>query len=384
MATQGFTSPRLAVPREDRLSAYPVFRALVGLSVFLLGCGGDSGGVIEPGTTEPEPFRPCSAALLCEGRISLGSGAFLPVYSTHSLDDGLAKDSTLPARAVVVIHGNERNANDYFDRVVAAAEQAEQLARTVIVAPRFQTQDDRPALDEPYWTSRGWKRGYPSEGNRIPSISSYAALDTLLLRLTNASLFPDVSRVVVSGHSAGGQVVHRYAAGSGIEEELSGITVRYVVANPSTYLYPTPVREIGPHYVVPAAANCPAYDSWHYGFEDLTPYMRETGAEPAKERLLRRDVIIFLGEQDTGTASLDDSCGAFLQGANRLQRGLTLLRTLDHVFAGHRHRKVTVPGAGTLQCRHVSVAAGPGAVVWGVTCGQGVPFPVRRRAISFE
>lgn len=339
----------LQVTEARQLHRYVTHTVALLLTCGVLACGGSSNGV----TTEPDPVQPpppalhpCTGALACESRVSVGAEAFLPIYATHSLDEGSAAYATSPTQAVIVIHGNSRNADDYFDRVVTAAQQAQQLANTVIVAPHFQTSADNPTPDEPFWTSAGWKRGHPSEGGRSPALSSYAALDSLLLRLTNRSLFPDLDRVVVSGHSAGGQVVHRYAAGSPTEEQLTSTTVRYVVANPSTYLYPTPLRESGSEYVVPAEDRCPDYNDWHYGFANLNSYMLAAGEGQARERLLGREVIIFLGEEDTGMANLDTSCGAYLQGANRLQRGLTLVRAIEHIFPENRHRTVTVPGVG--------------------------------------
>ena len=247
----------------------------------------------------------------------------------------------------MVVHGNLRNAHAYFERVVTAAEQAGRLAETLIVAPRFQTSDDAPRPDEPYWTSPGWKRGHPSAGGAAPPISSYQALDTLVARLANRTLFPDLAKVVVTGHSAGGQVAHRYAAGSPAEDRHDRLAFRHVVANPSTYLYPTPVREWAGEHVVPDALACPEYDEWHYGLQALNPYMTLQTADSALARLLRRDAVVLVGDQDTGSASLDQSCGANYQGPNRYQRGLALVRTLAHVFPGsHRHRAVVVPGVG--------------------------------------
>src|SRR5262249_51528255 len=48
--------------------------------------------------------------------------------------------------------------------------------------------------------------------------------------------FPNLKLIVVTGHSAGGQFTHRYAAATHVEKQIR-IPMRYVVANPSTYLY---------------------------------------------------------------------------------------------------------------------------------------------------
>lgn len=326
-------------------------RGAVGAALAVVAaCGGGSSAptVPDPEPPAPPPPRgPCVAAASCAQRLSLGAGAFLPYYATHPLDEGAAGQSTPATRAVVVVHGNSRNADDYFERVVAAAELAGRLQSSVVVAPRFQTSDDGPGAGEPYWSSPGWKRGHLSQGGASPAVSSYAAIDTVLARLADRTRFPSLARVVVTGHSAGGQVAHRYTAGSPMEERLAGMAVRYVVANPSTYLYPTPLREWAGNYVTPESTNCPDYDSWHYGLQDLPAYMLREGPDSARARLLRRDAIVLAGDQDTESTLLDQSCGANFQGANRFQRAQALMRTLDHAFSGeHRHRLVVVPGVG--------------------------------------
>ena len=332
-----------------QISCWAVRGAVGAALAVAAACGGSSSAptVPDPPQPPPPPPGPCVAAASCSARLSLGAGAFLPYYATHRLDEG---DTAHPAtRAVVVVHGNSRNADDYFERTVAAAELAGRLQSSVVVAPRFQTSDDGPGAGEPYWSSPGWKRGHLSQGGASPAVSSYAAIDTVLARLADETRFPALTRVVVTGHSAGGQVAHRYAAGSPMEERLAGlgVTVRYVVANPSTYLYPTPLREWAGQYVTPDSESCPDYDDWHYGLQDLPAYMLREGPDSARTRLLRRDAVVLAGDQDTGTTLLDQSCGANFQGANRFQRAQALVRTLDHVFpAEHRHRLVVVPGVG--------------------------------------
>ena len=116
-------------------------------------------------------------------------------------------------RAIIVVHGTNRNGNDYFERAVAAADAMGLEELTLVVAPTFQTIDDGPRSDEPYWTSGGWKRGHlSSSSGPTPRVSSYAAIDRILGIVTDRTRFPAVEDVVVTGHSAGGQVAHRFAA----------------------------------------------------------------------------------------------------------------------------------------------------------------------------
>jgi len=303
-----------------------------------------SGGDPAPPTGPDTPPGPCTVPdARCAVRVEVAEGVYLPAFATH---DPAVGDASV-TRVVVVVHGTNRNADDYFATMVEAARLAGVLSSTVIVAPHFQTAEDLPAADEAFWSSSGWKRGHlSSEDGPRPRVSSYAALDALVERLADRARFPAVREIVVTGHSAGGQVAHRYAAGSGEEDAHPGLRFRYVVANPSTYLYPGPERQDGAAWTIPDTLACPDYDDWHYGLRNLNTYMSAVGPDLAAEHLLSRDVTLLLGTADTATSLLDQSCGANLQGSRRLFRGRTLVRYLDARFPGHRHRAFEVVGVG--------------------------------------
>jgi len=193
-----------------------------------------------------------------------------------------------------------------------------------------------------YWRVEGWKGGYPALGPA--PLSSFGVLDSLLARLAPEP-GPDPA-VVVFGNSAGGQFVNRYAAVGRGPDVLAarGLRVRFVVANPSTYLYFSRERPVP----VPDAAHV---NDWRYGFDRAPGYV---DANPGRslERYLGRDVTIVLGELDNDGASLllEVSPAAMAQGANRLDRGL---RYDQHVRAlaraaglPFRHRLIRLAGVG--------------------------------------
>jgi dienelactone hydrolase len=260
---------------------------------------------------------------------------------------------------VIVVHGALRDS----DRYLAGAQHAARLAFSdaLIVAPQFLADVDRAngawangawangawangdwAGDALYWQVEGWKGGYPALG---PSpLSSFGAMDSLLGRLAPEP-GPDPA-VVIVGNSAGGQFVNRYAAVGRGPDALAarGLRVRFVVANPSTYLYFSRERPVA----VPGGA--PVND-WRYGFDRAPGYV---DAKPRRslERYLGRDVTIVLGELDHDGASLllEVSPAAMAQGANRLDRGLrydqhvrALARAAGLTF---RHRLVRLAGVG--------------------------------------
>ena len=324
--------------------------ALAGLGL-LWACGGGGGDAMTTPTDTPTPVDPparpvpCTFAnSTCAERVEIASGLFLPIFSTHLLSEGHPGVT----RALVVVHGNNRNADTYFESGFMAAAEAGFGPTTVVVAPHYQTSEDGPESDEPFWSSAGWKRGHLSrpEGP-TPRISSYAALETVVEQLLDANRFPAVREVTVTGHSAGGQVLHRFAASSLVEDGArDGVSFRYVVANPSTYLYLGPERlDVNGEFTVPDR-GCEDYDDWHYGLQDRNTYATRLEADTIRALLTRRDVRILVGDADTLSASLDVSCGANLQGPNRYLRGLTLVRFMETLYEGHAHMQMVVPGVG--------------------------------------
>ena len=339
----------MGLPRVSRRRPRPRDAVFVGgLCAALGGCSGGAGGA-QPEPPDPEPpARPVPCAFAndtCAERIALGDGLFLPAYTTHLLAEGDAGVT----RGLIVVHGNTRNADAYFDRgIQAATGGGGGLGGTVVVAPHFQTGDDDPEPDEPFWSSAGWKRGHLStpEGP-TPRVSSYAALDRILELLLDRDRFPALGQIVVAGHSAGGQVVHRFAATSREEAETSaGARFRYVVTNPSTYLYLGPQRAARDGTFAVPGAGCDDYDDWHYGMRERNSYADAVHADTIRAQLARRDVRILLGDADTLSASLDQSCGANLQGANRFVRGRTLVRFMTALHPGHAHSEAIAPGVG--------------------------------------
>ena len=251
-------------------------------------------------------------------------------------------------RGLIVIHGNNRDADAYFESGVLAVADGGVAGTVAMVAPDFQTDVDGPESDEPFWSSPGWKRGNLSrpEGP-TPRVSSYAAIDRIVEKFLDAALFPAIREIVVTGHSAGGQVVHRYAASSTAQEEgRDGVTFRYVVANPSTYLYLGPERQNQAGRFTVPGGGCDDYDEWHYGLLDRNSYAERLAADTIRALLSRRDVRILVGEADTLSASLDVSCGANLQGPNRYLRGRAIVRFMDSLYVGHAHAEMIVPGVG--------------------------------------
>ena len=326
----------------------------------LAACGS---GATEVDREDPLPPLQCVAAdPLCTERLDLGQGRYLPLYRTYSL----ARPDDRVERAVVVVHGADRNADGYFATMVGTLQAAGTLSSTLVVSPHFQALADGPRSDEPYWSTEGWKRGDLSASDSpLARISSFAAMDLLLYVIADPHLFPNLRSVVVTGHSAGGQFTHRYAGASPAADVLGGLPVRFVVANPSTYLWLGADRPSDSGFARPDSASCPNWNDWPYGLSKRNSYARASDEWGIRARLTGRDVRILLGDADTLTASLDMSCAANLQGRRRFDRGRSLMGFMDLYAPGHAHVETVIPGVGHSSRNMYGSAAGTAALtVW--------------------
>lgn len=264
--------------------------------------------------------------------------------------NGAIGSDTAVRRLVMVVHGSNRNACDYAGWALEAATEAGELHGTLVVAPRFTTGDDLTTglEDTLYWSKGGWKSGSNSLASPHPRpfrVPSFTVVDEMIAQ-AKATL-PNLEHVVVAGHSAGGQFTNRYAAGASV---TSG--TRFVVANPSSYLYLDSRRWDGTSFHLldeSALAACPGVDNYKYGLQNLYAYMRAVGVDGLRAQYGARTVHYLLGERDTSTtsSSLDTTCSARWQGPNRLERGLRYHEYLGTFYGGdvhERHRLAVVPG----------------------------------------
>ncbi|MBY8928040.1 alpha/beta hydrolase [Pseudomonas sp. Wu6] len=264
---------------------------------------------------------------------------------------GLSQDWRQPlpkvTRALIIVHGRLRNAQTYLQSGIDAAEHAGVGGNTLVIAPQFLNQSDvkRNQLGDQVlqWKGNDWMAGDPSTGPG--HISSYAALDQIIKHLGNRTLFPALKEIVIAGHSGGGQVVQRFAL-TGHDHPLlqtEGISLRYVVANPSSYAYFSPQRPVPFD-----AASCPGFNDWKYGMQNLPNYVGHQGAQQLEQVYVSRDITYLLGQQDTDPnhPALDKSCEAETQGAYRLIRGHNYVDYLKQRHPQLGHRLVEVPGVG--------------------------------------
>jgi pimeloyl-ACP methyl ester carboxylesterase len=265
----------------------------------------------------------------CTEQVPLAPAGWTLVYRTHPL----GSRNTEVARAVVMVHGAGRNADDYFRTAVAAAFLAGALRDTVVVAPRFASRDggtcaDKLAEGEVSYPCSGqsWRSGGAVKG--APGATSFHLMDQILRKLADRAVFPNLKSIVLTGHSAGGQFASRYAMSNNVHESL-GVPVRYVVSNPSSYAYPEATRPSGECTDEGCAGfrtyregeNCTTFNRWPYGLEQRQGYAGQVSDLDLKSRLVSRPTTYLMGTLDTlPIAGFDGSCPAMAQGVNRYQR----------------------------------------------------------------
>ena len=316
---------------------------------------------------------PCTAAsAACSEMVGVpGAPGRTLVYRSYSLDTRNAAIT----RGLIMVHGLGRDADNYYRHVLAAAFLADALGDTVIIAPRFASNEGGPCKDALAPGELGWRcqprnDTWRTGGAAVDSqVTSFDIVDELLRNLMRKEVFPNLRTIVVAGHSAGGQFVSRYEMANQVHDSLP-VKPTYIVANPSSYAYldnlrptrsalPTSVAAAAPGYLAPFPANPPAafapfpdaqnctgYDTWPYGLQGRNGYSTKLGDDRLKKQLAVRPTMYLLGELDIlPLYGFDGTCPAMAQGPTRLARGLAYARYVSEKY-GAQHKTLVVPACG--------------------------------------
>lgn len=306
--------------------------------------------VSEPGVVCADAAAPGTCVL----RLDLPRGAGRLAYYAAPVVQEPENERPAPTTALLVVHGYRHDARYSLDAGLAAVRAAGLDKRVLVVAPLFQVAEEESQRcrstgemqaqpGDARWTCGGWSAGELSSGSAA-TITSFAALDALLADL--ARRWPSLRHVTLAGFSAGAQLLQHYIGFA--TAAPAGVTLRFAVASPGSWLYFDPSRprahlhgkpvdaaDCGPAADFPGACElrlqepeggaCARYDRWKYGTANL-PARFGRAADAARERYRAADVVYLVGARDSGpgpgTADrlLDHSCAAELQGAYRLQR----------------------------------------------------------------
>jgi hypothetical protein len=324
--------------------------------------------VLVAGTTTDARAASCTRAVReCTElvKVTADKPAGVLVYRTHPLD---SKNENVSG-AVLIIHGADRHADQYFRDVLAAAFLAGRLEDTLIVSPRFASRDqdcqDQIAGDELNWrcdVPGDWRTGGSAIGDA--STTSYDVIDAVLRKLSRPAVFPNLKHIVVAGFSAGGEFLTHYEMSNQVHEQL-GIPLTYVVGAASLYTYmdgrrpfpPTlatvvasalgpdePWRPSASSLFVPFsdASVCPTLQDWPFGLNSRKGYTARVSEDQLRKQLVSRPTTYLLGSQDTlPLAGFFASCAAMAQGSTRLARGLAWGVYVNQL--GAKHNTVVAP-----------------------------------------
>ncbi len=247
-------------------------------------------------------------------------------YATNLTID---QDHPEVTEMILAIHSSSYNPDYYLDNtLLLLRSQPQRMKKTLIFAPALYRQDKTTLTDivtwrnAPFWgTSRALYKG------RKIRLSAYEILDHILTSIMTSGHFPNLDNIMVLGHSAGGQLVNRYAACNTIEDTVAinhHVSMRYLVMAPSSYVYMDGKRisrSDPTTFIFPFNAY-KKYNDWGYGLEHLYSYHKRhhITAEMIRLQYRYRRVLYLVGDQDTTDAALSKTKSAMLEGGNRLER----------------------------------------------------------------
>ena len=313
--------------------------------------------------------NPCTGApSTCTEWVTVGGGlARALIYRSHSLE---VRNHRI-TRLLVMVHGKNRDADRYYSTAMAAAFLANTLDNTVVVAPFMAS--SHPDCGDPITPPQldfscvgdSWRAGAAALNN--PHLTSFDFVDAILRKAAADNMFPNLRRIVVAGHSAGGQFALRYAMSNKVHGAL-GIQMSYVVANPSSYPWPDATRPLpvadghpsvaeqawqdqAPHgqfkFGAADAAQCADFNHWPLGLAGRnSTYISAITNEALITQLTQRATTYVLGQIDVlPVAGFDSSCAAMLQGATRRARGEAFFAYVQQRWHA-QHKLQIVPDCG--------------------------------------
>jgi hypothetical protein len=232
---------------------------------------------------------------------------------------------------VVVIHGQNRNADEYFNRMMSTLSDLDAENSTLVIAPLFNSSSGA-TQNELFWNSTTWREGQASSNAGLKE-SSFEILNSIIERMLTSATFPSLSTITVVGHSSGATLTYLYSGAADFENP-QGISSHFDVHNSQYFYYPEDLRwNQGQNaYVLPQ--GCSAYTQWPYGYNNPVDYLSGVSRDSYNASLIGANVNYFLGTSDTSTTgSLNTSdCEAVLLGEHRFDRGNKLFDFLSQQY----------------------------------------------------
>src|ERR1017187_6143499 len=214
---------------------------------------------------------PCTIVTNCTEWVTFAGGpARSLVYRTYPLDSANPQIT----RALIVIHGATRDADNYFRTALAAAFLSGALDDTIVIAPHLASSAgscrDQLAPNEVSWSCAGdsWRSG--GTATNYEKLTSFDFTDEILRKLAKKDIFPNLKAIVVS--------------------------------NPSSYAYldnTRPNAEGSDFRAFTDGRNCTTFNQWPYGLEHRAGgYTARQTDDQLRKQLAERPVTYLLGEID--------------------------------------------------------------------------------------
>lgn len=269
-------------------------------------------------------------------------------YSSHNL---VGANSGI-TNVVFSIHGIsalDGQVRTEYTGMTSAINNSSSSSNTLIISPHFFHEGRGLELD---WDNAVWRAGGKASSPNGTSLSSSQIVDYFLTEyLLENDNFPNLSNVIIAGHSAGGQFVQRFASISETEEEYPSYDFTYLTANASHYAYPNSLRWDGSNTFIPI--GCTTYNNFPYGLDALAEddryaFISLIGLENIRIQLINRKVYYVLGELDitntTGGCEPESQQGG--SGNSRYQRGQFMLQFMNDQYPTNQHEILSVPNVG--------------------------------------
>lgn len=276
-----------------------------------------------------------TVTLTGDGEGTFSFYASFPIYAASA-------EWTELTTAVIVVHGVNRNADDYFGWMMNALQAEGREEEAVLIAPNFKRANEA-ASGEFSWSGNDWREGQLSTSTA--RISSFAVIDRLIDQLADRDHFPVLEKVIVIGQSSGALFTHLYAGANAVEDQYPELEFAYLVGESQYFYYPDGRRIDPGNNQLYTPTGCTGYDLWPTGYRILPDYLSTTPEETHNERFLSRSVTYLLGDGGGPDGALNTTdCYATLLGPTRYQRGENMFRYLELAYPEHQHARVVAPG----------------------------------------
>lgn len=316
--------------------------------------------------------------------------------------------------AIVVVHGSGRNADEYLYSMMVASQMQSRYSyeNVLVIAPMFLAPEDGVyavpvIMEEEDWMGMMrepmvWNETFPIAhtwrygANALApndKYSSYDVMDAIVEKLLLMVGGEDLKRIIVAGHSAGGQFTQRWALTSNSPawpegDDQDGVRpwsmqngnvstkrrrgtewnsrlfnhstfdLRVVVANPRSFAYLDERRWVNStHFAIPSRdkiESCPTYNSWEWGlqpggleapYKDRALELFDGDVVRLAERYSKRNVVYLAGFDDT--EHMRGSCeDDGFQGTTRLERSSFFYKSLGIYFDKTVHSRVVIDCVG--------------------------------------